>query len=190
VHRRALIDLLQRYGARHPGERELVVRFLDFVHGHEDCLLRTCVPGHITASCWILSPDGAHCLLTRHRKLQRWLQLGGHVDGEGHVERAALREAQEESGMERFLLLSPPEAGLLPLDLDVHEIPARASEPRHLHWDVRFLLRAEAGQSLRASEESLDLRWIPAGELPRYTDEESVLRLLRKAAVWLGAQAG
>jgi 8-oxo-dGTP pyrophosphatase MutT (NUDIX family) len=189
VHRRPLIELLQRYGARHPVEAPLVGRFLAFVQGHADCLLRTCVPGHITASCWILSADGGHCLLTHHRKLQRWLQFGGHVDGEAQVERAALREAREESGMEHFRLLSP-EPAVLPLDLDVHAIPPHGREPGHLHWDVRFLLQAEPGQALRASEESLDLRWIAADELPRFTQEESVLRLQRKAADWLAAGAG
>jgi 8-oxo-dGTP pyrophosphatase MutT (NUDIX family) len=114
------------------------------------------------------------------------LQLGGHVDGEAQVERAALREAQEESGMQHFRLI-PPEPAVLPLDLDVHAIPPHGREPGHLHWDVRFLLQAEPGQALRASEESLDLRWIAAGELPRFTQEESVLRLQRKATAWLAA---
>lgn len=188
MHRRPLSQLLARYGTRHPAEGELVARFQAFVQGHADCLLRSCVPGHITASCWIVSPDGSHCLLTRHRKLQKWLQLGGHVDGEVDVEQAALREAQEESGMAHFELVTPP-GGLVPLDLDVHEIPARGSEPKHLHWDVRFLLRALPGQQLQVSEESLDLRWIALAELPQLTTEESVLRLPRKAAAWLAIEA-
>jgi 8-oxo-dGTP pyrophosphatase MutT (NUDIX family) len=192
VHRRELTGLLERYAAAWPGERELVRRFLDFVRSRPDCLQRSCAPGHITASAWIVSADGARCLLTRHRKLGRWLQLGGHVDGEPRVERAALREAREESGMERFELLAPP-GGLLPLDLDVHPIPARAAEPAHLHWDVRFLLRAGPGQELRPSDESLELSWLAAGELERYTTEASVLRLQQKAAArlrdWIAAAA-
>ena len=71
----------------------------------------------------------------------------------------------------------PVSSDLLPLDLDVHAIPARREEPLHLHWDVRFLLQAAAGQSLVVSPESNDLRWVPVGRLPEFTAEASVLRL-------------
>jgi 8-oxo-dGTP pyrophosphatase MutT (NUDIX family) len=144
VHRRYLVQLLQRHAATGPDAAEIAARFLAFVGAHGDCLLRSCAPGHVTASAWILSPDGGSCLLTRHKKLGKWLQLGGHVDGEQRVERAALREAREESGLQSFELLAPGRE-LLPLDLDVHPIPARGREPGHLHWDVRFLLRAAPG---------------------------------------------
>ena len=188
MHRRPLTELLQRHAATGPDAAGIAARFLAFIGEHDDCLLRSCVPGHVTASAWILSSDGGSCLLTRHRKLRKWLQLGGHVDGEERVERAALREAREESGLQSFELLAP--AGLLlPLDLDVHPIPARGSEPEHLHWDVRFLLRAAPGQQLAISDESDDLRWIPAPRLAEFTQEESVLRLQRAAARWLAAGA-
>lgn len=173
--------MLQRYAAAWPAEAALAARFEQFLGAHADCLLRSCLPGHITASAWILSPDGERALLTHHRKLGRWLQLGGHVDGEPRVELAALREAQEESGMERFTFVAWA-SDLVPLDLDVHPIPARRDEPAHEHWDVRFLLRTEPGQELRLSAESNDLRWFAPPELAAVTSEESVRRLWRKAA--------
>ncbi|MBL9078627.1 MAG: NUDIX hydrolase [Planctomycetes bacterium] len=181
MHRRHLNELLRRYAEAWPAERALAERFAAFAAAHADCLLRSCVPGHITASAWILSPDGGSALLTHHRKLGRWLQLGGHVDGEPEIERAALREAQEESGMPQFTFV--PWAGdrLVPLDLDVHPIPARGQEPRHDHWDVRFLLQAAPGQPLVVSSESRALRWVPQVELAALTDEVSVLRLQQKA---------
>ncbi|MGE3174856.1 MAG: NUDIX hydrolase [Planctomycetota bacterium] len=182
--RATLLDLLVRYAREGAAAAAAAAEFARFVQDHDDCLLRRCVPGHITASAWILSADAQRCLLTHHRKLDRWLQLGGHVDGEPQVHRAALREAQEESGMAVFELLAPG-AELLPLDLDVHPIPARGAEPRHLHWDVRFLLRALPGQPLVLSAESKDLRWIPRDALGELTSEESVLRLERRAARWL-----
>lgn len=182
MHRHHLNELLRRYAAEWPAERAQADRFSAFAAAHDDCLLRSCLPGHITASAWIVSPDDGSALLTHHRKLGRWLQLGGHVDGEAEIERAALREAQEESGMAQFVFVPWAGAELVPLDLDVHPIPARKSEPLHEHWDVRFLLRAAPGQPLVTSVESNDLRWIPIAELPRFTDEESVLRLARKAA--------
>ncbi|MCC7061480.1 MAG: NUDIX hydrolase [Planctomycetes bacterium] len=182
MHRRPLNELLRRYRAAWPDELAQVERFAAFANEHDDCLLRSCVPGHITASAWILSADRTRCLLTHHRKLGRWLQLGGHVDGEPQVELAALREAQEESGMRDFTLARWAGADLVPLDLDVHEIPARGAEPAHDHWDVRFLLVAGRGQELAMSEESTDLRWFADEELAAVTGEESVLRLPRKAA--------
>lgn len=184
MHRKSLLELLARYARRDAAAQTQAARFASFVSEHDDCLLRSCVPGHITASAWILSPDGTQCLLTHHRKLQRWLQLGGHVDGESEVQRAALREAREESGMQHLELLVPGRH-LEPLDLDVHTIPARKQDPQHEHWDVRFLLRALPGQELVISEESNDLQWIPVSRLTEFTAEESVVRLQRTAQAWL-----
>ena len=98
---------------------------------------------------------------------------------------AALREAQEESGMQRFELLAP-RGELMPLDLDVHAIPARKDEPEHLRWDVRFLLRCAPGQELVLFEESKALRWVPRDELRQFVQEDSVLRLEQTAAQWAG----
>jgi len=151
-----------------------------FVRAHPDCFLRSCREGHITGSAWILSADHRHALLTDHRKLGRWLQLGGHCDGESDPRQVALQEAREESGMQRFRFL-PDGGDPLPLDLDVHPIPAHGDEPAHLHLDVRFLLVAEAGQALRASAESKELRWFERARLTEHVDEESLLRLERRA---------
>lgn len=183
MHRRHLKQLLERYVAHWPDEHELVGRFAGFVDRHDDCLLRSCVPGHITASAWILNPAGDAALLTHHKKLDKWLQLGGHVDGEAKVETACLREAQEESGMQEFEFVLWGGAELVPLDLDVHAIPARKADPEHDHWDVRFLLRAGPGQELVLSDESNELAWAPLTGLADFTGEESVLRLHRKATL-------
>jgi 8-oxo-dGTP pyrophosphatase MutT (NUDIX family) len=183
MHRQTLTTMLLRHGEQDLASRAIADRFLAFVASREDCLLRSCEPGHITASAWIWSADMRSCLLTHHRKLDRWLQLGGHVDGEGRVHLAALREAQEESGMATFELLAPG-GELAPLDLDVHAIPARRDEPEHLHWDVRFLFRCAPGQELVLSEESKALRWVPRADLAGFVQEESVLRLERTAALW------
>lgn len=185
MHRQHLNNLLQRYRERWPDEHELIGRFEAFVSEHDDCLLRSCLPGHITSSAWILSPDGGSALMTHHKKLERWLQLGGHVDGDARIEQACLREAQEESGMQRFQFVPwwHLKGELVPLDLDVHPIPARKQDPRHDHWDVRFLLRAEPGQELVISDESNRLEWVPVEKLREFTDEESVLRLHRKACL-------
>lgn len=187
MHREPLLGLLARYAERHPAEA-VTERMRRFVESHRDCLERSCVPGHITGSAWILSPDGERALLTHHRKLDKWLQLGGHVDGSSDVPSAALREAQEESGIESFEWVGGTD-DLAPLDLDIHTIPARRGDPLHLHYDVRFLLRARS-EELQISHESNDLGWFTPEEILGLSDEESLLRLPRKTQALLTSRRG
>lgn len=184
MHRRLLLDLLDRYETRHREEAEVVARIRNFAAAHADCFERTCLPGHITASAWILSADRTQALLTHHAKLGRWLQLGGHCDGEADPFAVALREAREESGMQEFREISG-DALPVPLDIDIHRIPARGTEPAHDHLDLRYLLVAGPGQKIAISEESNDLRWVPRDQIETLTDEESVLRQERKARVMI-----
>jgi 8-oxo-dGTP pyrophosphatase MutT (NUDIX family) len=184
MHRLPLLRLLERYLRAHPDERAMVARIRSLVVRHDDCLLRTCGPGHVTASAWIVSASRDRFLLTHHAKLDRWLQLGGHVDGEPHVHLAALREAREESGMQRFAFFGDGSVPL-PLDVDVHGIPAHKDEPEHEHHDVRFLLVAEPDQHIVVSGESKDVRWFSFEELGRVASDESVARLARKARALL-----
>ncbi len=191
MHRRPLLEMLARYGAAFPGESSVVDRICALVETHADCFERTCRPGHITGAAWILSADRRRCLLAHHRKLDRWLQLGGHADGQYCVEEVALREAREESGLAGFDIV-PIDGALLPLDIDVHQIPARFDpdgqlvEDAHEHHDVRFLLIAHAGQQIRPSDESHDVAWFTPDEVVQRTHEESVLRMLRKTLDLLG----
>lgn len=188
MHRKPLLDLLARYHADHPDETACVARVRALVEAHPDCFLRTCVPGHVTASAWVLSPDGRRFLLTHHRKLGRWLQLGGHADGDPDVAAVALREAREESGLAELRFGFAADAPV-PIDLDVHAIPARGDEPRHDHHDVRFVLVAAPGQSAVASDESHALGWFEMDALEDVADDDSVLRLGRKVRRLLAAGA-
>jgi 8-oxo-dGTP pyrophosphatase MutT (NUDIX family) len=172
-----LSQLLRDYTTEDRGQLNELQRFRALLEsaGHAAFDRTHFVPGHITASCWIVDTEGDACLLTHHRKLDRWLQLGGHCDGNPDVVAAAMREAEEESGLTGFTLTH---AGIY--DLDIHEIPARKSAPAHLHYDVRFALRAPDAGDLIISEESHDLAWVRIQSLTEYTEEESVLRLARK----------
>lgn len=191
MHRRPLLEMLAHYRAAFPTEALTVDRMCHLVAQHADCFERTCRPGHITGAAWILSTDRRRCLLTRHRKLNRWLQLGGHADGQWCIEDVALREAREESGLEAFDFVLI-DGVLLPFDLDIHEIPARFDaegrliEDAHEHHDVRFLLVAHAGQEACASDESHEIGWFTPDEVVRLTDEHSVLRMLYKALDLVG----
>ncbi len=151
-------------------------RVLAFCEEHEDALLRTCLAGHLTAAALVIDAIGERFLLTHHAKLDRWLQLGGHCDGDGNLVHAALREATEESGIEG-LVIDPR-----PIDVDVHAIPARPGEPEHLHLDTRFLVWAPEGAREVASEESHELGWFTPLELEALDTDESVRRLGRRAA--------
>jgi 8-oxo-dGTP pyrophosphatase MutT (NUDIX family) len=186
MHRRPLLDLLGRYEARHPDEAGCAERIRQLVTAHADCFERSCLPGHVTASAWIVSADRRHFLLAHHRKLGRWLQLGGHADGDPDVLAVALREAREESGLREFRCFEDPAVGgPLLLDIDVHTIPARADEPEHEHHDLRFLLLAAAGQDLHVSPESNELAWREIGRLEQYAPDASLLRMGLKAQRWL-----
>jgi len=185
MHRQPLLDILDAYLARHADEAQVVETVRSLVSTQPQCLERTCLPGHITGSAWIISADRASVLLTHHRKLDRWLQVGGHADGDNDVRRVALREAEEESGLTRFEPLDGLDPSL-PFDIDVHAIPARGDEAAHWHHDLRYLLIAAPGQSLHISDESHDLRWIPRQRLADLSSDESVLRLERKACALLG----
>ena len=189
-HRDELHRVLDRYLARYPDEGDTIARIRGLVAAHPDCFERTCMAGHITGSAWIVSPDRSKYLMTRHRIFDRWLQLGGHSDGCARPHLVALREAEEESGLSGFGLYREPDGfatmdGFVPLDVDIHLIAARSGVPAHEHHDLRYLLMASAEQPLRISDESHDLRWFAKHDLKETIREESVLRMLRKAAAAL-----
>jgi 8-oxo-dGTP pyrophosphatase MutT (NUDIX family) len=185
MHRRPLLEMLSRYREAFPDEGPMIDRICALVESHVDCFERTCRPGHVTGAAWILSPDRRRCLLTHHRKLDRWLQLGGHADGQWLVEEVALREAREESGLQDFEFL-PIHGSLLPLDVDVHQIPPRYDgagnliDDAHEHHDIRFLLVARSEDGVCTSDESHDVAWFTPDEVLERTDEESIHRMLRK----------
>lgn len=188
MHRKPLLDLLARYRARHPDEAACVDRVRSLVALHPDCFERTCEPGHVTGSALVLDAERRRVLLVHHRKLDRWLQPGGHADGQTDVASVALAEAREETGLEDLVFLDDA-GGPFPIDVDVHRIPARRGEPEHEHHDVRYLLIAAPGAVPRVSEESHDVRWFPLdlAALARIGADASLLRLVRKARARVGA---
>jgi 8-oxo-dGTP pyrophosphatase MutT (NUDIX family) len=135
-------------------------------------------PGHITASCFILD-DSGRLLLHHHRRLSRWLQMGGHLEpGETTIE-AALREGAEESGLRDLVLVDDAIA-----DLDVHAIPAGRGEPEHSHYDVRYIARTQSPGTIAAdARESNQLMWFDldrAAELMRGEESLRVIQKIRK----------
>ena len=182
--RAPLCKALQKYAERHPEQKITADRMLDFVLSTPHCFERSHAAGHMTGSAWLLSPAGDKALLTLHHNLQRWMQTGGHADGDPDTLRVALKEAGEESGI----------TGIEPIsdeifDIDIHLIPARPAkgEPAHYHYDVRYLLRAPHEQ-FAISHESDDLAWWSAGDFATRAAELDA-SVLRMAELWMQQKA-
>jgi len=178
MHRKSLLTLLQDYQQRHPEEQECVSRFIAFVTSHSDCFQRSLQAGHVTGSAWLVNKTGTHVLLTHHRKLDIWVQLGGHADGETDILTVAMQEAEEESGLGDIIPVSTAI-----FDLDIHRIPVRPDEPEHYHHDVRFALQTTGDENYIVSDESHALAWIEIARLTSKTQEQSMLRMAHK---WQG----
>jgi 8-oxo-dGTP pyrophosphatase MutT (NUDIX family) len=169
-------SILEAFAPGNGEQRKTRDALLSFIDLHpRDAHLRTCVEGHLTASALVIDESRGKALLTFHKKLERWLQLGGHCDGDANLPGAALRESWEESGIEG-LVIDPR-----PVDLDIHLIPARANEPAHLHLDTRFLVYAPAGSRESLSEESHSLGWFDPAGLATIETDASVRRLFTRA---------
>jgi 8-oxo-dGTP pyrophosphatase MutT (NUDIX family) len=173
----SLVEALRTYAERLPAEQAVVERFLELIDAWPHCLRRDHMPGHLTASGWVVHRDSDSVLLTHHRKLDKWLQLGGHADGDPDLPAVAAREIEEESGLRAFTAVDD---GGVPFDIDVHEIPPHGGVPRHFHYDLRFAYSAGERRDPVVSDESHDVAWVPLSRLDRYTTEESMLRMREK----------
>ncbi len=172
MHRSHLLQLLQNYKPAEYSQQSLKERIELFVKENPNCFERTLIHGHITASSWLLNKNNTAFLLTHHAKLNMWVQLGGHCDGESNVLTVAIKEAQEESGINAIQAMSSEI-----FDIDIHLIPETKREPAHYHYDIRFLLQVISDEPLAISHESKDLKWF-SDNLP--TQEASVLRMYHK----------
>lgn len=174
-HRKNILSLLKNYQPAETDEIAFKDKMIAFANAHSDCFERSNKKGHFTASCWLLSKDGNAALLMHHMKLDRWFQLGGHADGDSNLLDVAIKEAQEESGIQGVEAVSEKI-----FDVDVHEIPANKQDEAHYHYDVRFLLRVASDEDFILNEESKELRWIAKDPIELPTRERSVTRMFEK----------
>lgn len=178
----ALSQAFEDYRRRWPSEAAVVDAFRDLLGDAEDPFARSRLAGHFTGSAWLVDREGVRVLLTHHRKLERWLQLGGHADGDHDLAQVALREAEEESGMAGLAV--EPEL----FDLDRHWIPGRGDVPGHWHYDARHVVHAGASEDYVVSDESHDLAW---RDIAAIADDPAADESLRRmAAKWLARSTG
>lgn len=176
--RKKVCDALDFFAKKHPEQRAVADAMQQFIRSTPDCFERGHSAGHITGSAWLVNPRGDKVLLTLHHKLGRWLQPGGHADGDTDILRVAMREAEEESGICGISALSPEI-----FDIDIHLIPARpaAGGPAHYHYDIRYLLKAPH-ENYAISPESDELAWWCKHDFEERQNEldESVLRMAKR----------
>jgi len=158
-----------------------VARISDFAAANPDALLRTCPEAHLTGSALVVDEKTQRMLILFHRKLQKWLQPGGHADGEGNLASVALREATEETGIAGLAVIEPA------IHVDIHEVRP-PTEPPHLHLDVRYLVVAPEGSVAVGNHESTALRWVTFDELVELTDEPGLIDLAARGLARLGAR--
>lgn len=177
-NRASLCAALRFFAEKHPAQKITADRMIKFISSTPACFERSNPEGHMTGSAWLLNPTGDKALLTLHHKLQRWMQTGGHADGDPDLLRVALREAEEESGIKG---ITPVSAEIF--DIDIHLIPAHPEkdEPAHYHYDVRYLLRAPHENHV-ISAESDALAWWGAEDFETRADQldHSVRRMAEK----------
>lgn len=177
MHRRSLLHLLTTYHPDSFEEQKFKDAMITFINTHINCFERSLEHGHITASAWIINKDNTRALLMHHAKLDNWLQLGGHCDGNPNVLEVAIKESQEESGMQHLVALD----GTI-FDIDIHLIPATKTINAHYHYDIRFLLQVMSNEQVVQNAESKELRWIGKDINLLPTQNSSVIRMFNK---WL-----
>lgn len=173
MHRNYLIELLKNYQGL-PEEQIYKQQILDFVQKNVYCFERSLEIGHVTASSWLINSDNTRAFLMHHTKLDIWVQPGGHCDGNPNVLEVAVKEAQEESGIQD---IEPISSEIY--DIDIHFIPANAKEKEHFHYDVRFLLQAQS-DSIQQNQESQAIKWFGKKIDLLPTDSRSITRMFEK----------
>ena len=177
MHREDLLRLLDDHHPASVAEAGNVARARRFVEHHADCFRRELLHGHVTGSAWVVNPARDKVLLMHHRKHNEWFQPGGHADGDNDILRVALRETHEETGIgaEDIKLVD----GTI-FDVDIHTVPPMGTEPRHTHYDIRFLVEIDDRLPVPGNDESHEVLWVPVYAASRFNNNLSTYRMVDK----------
>lgn len=169
----SLLQNIEKYNS--DTDPETKERFMTFIQNYTDCFLRSNLIGHITASAFVVDKKADKVLLIHHKKLNKWLQPGGHCDGDKDTLAVAIKEVWEETGV------SVNQKGQDIIDLDIHTIPEHKGVPQHEHFDVRYLFETDSTIPLVQNEETNELKWVNLKDIREFTTEKSILRVVEKA---------
>ena len=170
-----LIELLGKYKPDDENEKKYKEQILDFLNENDVFLGKKNQIGHITGSSWIVNYDKTKALLTHHRKLDKWIQLGGHTEEDETILETAMREAQEESGLNSVKCLSEEI-----FDISIHKFSTILDVPEHFHYDIRFLFEADCDEKIIVSNESKDVKWVSLDRMAEYNADSSRMRMVKK----------
>ncbi|MCG6966134.1 MAG: NUDIX hydrolase [Chromatiaceae bacterium] len=184
MHRRELLNLLDRHRTRFMDEAAHVTRTRAFVAAHQDCFHCDLWPGHVTGSAWVVNPGRDSVLLLHHRKHNQWFQPGGHADGDADILRVALRETSEETGLDPSHIRLVEDAIF---DVDIHRIAASPRGPQHDHYDIRFLVEMDDDLAIPGNDESHEILWVALRDVARFNNNLSTHRMVEKTRRMRGA---
>ena len=171
-----LIEMLRAHKPWDETEHTHLRNMIRFIEEEEECFLRQLQKGHLTGSAWITDQQNSSVVLVHHRKLDRWLQPGGHADGITDIYEVALKEAMEETGLQGL------QSSRKIFDVDIHLIPANSKDPAHFHYDIRYHFIAPSESTLIVSPESHEVSWVPVNHVEKHSGSEpSILRMLEKS---------
>lgn len=169
-------ELLTNYTPILPEEIRFKERMLDFLNLYEHkAFLRSNTVGHFTASAWVHLSSTNEVLLLHHRKLDKWLQPGGHADGNSNLHEVAIKELEEEAGINYSHI-----DNIKIFDIDIHTIPANSKDPQHLHLDVRFKISLTKKPTININNESKGYEWVQLDKVKELSTETSILRMVSK----------
>lgn len=174
--RNDILIALDKYNPKSLEEQGSKILMIDFIENNKNCFKRENLEGHVTGSAWVASTDGKKVCLMHHKKLNKWLQPGGHCDGEFRVKLVAEKEAKEETGLKSLKAFD----GQV-FDIDVHVIPEHKGVPEHIHYDIRYVFVADGNEAPVVSDESHDVKWFTLAEAAGMNLDESVQRMLAKS---------
>jgi 8-oxo-dGTP pyrophosphatase MutT (NUDIX family) len=175
-----IVAILEAHAYADEKEAHDVQHIIELCRAHPNILSPLCDAGHITGSALVVDPRATRVLLNHHRKFNRWMQFGGHMEHETEPHVTALREAREETGL-RDLHFLPDVDEPKPFDVDVHLVPQQGNRPPHEHLDLRYLLATDQPEQASATHESNEVRWFTFAELESLDLEPGVRRMIRKA---------
>lgn len=184
-----LLAILKQFKTDDEQERKDVVAIRQFIERHDNIFVRECLSGHMTGSALVVNPDTRQILLHNHVKLNKWLQFGGHADGETDMRKVAMKEAEEESGLTDLVFADSDSGDKLPVDIEVQTIPEKNGVSEHKHLDFRYVIYTRATEvSKPEKHESQDLKFFGFEEVDSLRDrlDPALIRLILKAIQLVG----